>query len=85
MFMNPPLDYAINAPDLDVSSLRSESGAHEPVTFAALLDRHDAELPITDAMIREACARMDAAQPFPFSSAPISSLRTRFRAMRQNT
>lgn len=38
------------------------------LTWAALLDRHDREQEITDAMVIEACANMDAAQTYPFTA-----------------
>ena len=78
--MNPPRDYPIESPVPDDSGCGL--GADQPITFAALLDRHDAELPISDEMIREACVQMDAAQPYPFSAAPSSSWKSRFSIVR---
>ena len=69
--MNPPRDYPIESPVPDDSSV-GDLGAGKPLTFAALLDRHDAELPISDEMIREACVQLYVAQPRPSSSTPTS-------------
>ena len=43
------------------------------ITYAALLDRHAAEEPITDEMIRRACRRMETVQSWPFAPAPQSA------------
>ena len=64
--MQAPLDYAANESDV----LGVEAG---DITYAALLDRHAAEEPITDEMVRRACLRMETAQPWPFASAPHAS------------
>lgn len=61
--MHAPLDYAAN----DSDALGVEAG---DITYAALLDRHAAEEPITDEMIRQACLRMETAQSWPFANAP---------------
>ena len=61
--MQAPLDYAIG----DADALGVEAG---DITYAALLDRHAAEEPITDEMIRRACLRMESAQGWPFAATP---------------
>ena len=61
--MQAPLDYAANEADI----LGVEAG---DITYAALLDRHAAEEPITDEMIRRACLRMESAQTWPFAENP---------------
>ena len=66
--MQAPLDYAANEAD----ALGVEAG---DITYAALLDRHAAEEPITDEMIRRACLRMETAQAWPFAAAPEESPR----------
>ena len=59
--MKAPLDYA------DGDALGVEAG---DITYAALLDRHAAEEPITDEMIRRACRRTESAQSRPFAASP---------------
>ena len=61
--MQAPLDDAA----ADGDALGVEAG---DITYAALLDRHAAEEPITDEMIRRACLRMESAQTWPFADAP---------------
>lgn len=39
-----------------------------PITYAALLERFEKEQEITDDMVREACANMEAAQVYPFAA-----------------
>jgi len=58
--MKAPLDYATGEGD----ALGVEAG---DITYAALLDRHAAEEPITDEMIRRACLRTESAQSWPFT------------------
>jgi hypothetical protein len=38
-----------------------------PITYAALLECFERELEITDDMVQQACAKMDAAQVYPFA------------------
>ena len=64
--MEAPLDKAAN----DYEALGVEAG---DITYAALLDRHAAEEPITDEMVRRACLRMESAQSWPFAAAPHAS------------
>lgn len=59
--MDTPLDYPSCA-TADADALGVEGG---DITFAALLDRHAAEEPITDDMIRRACLRMESAHSYP--------------------
>ena len=49
----------------DADALGVEGG---DITYAALLDRHAAEEPITDEMVRRACLRMEPAQRWPFAA-----------------
>ena len=60
--MSAPRDDAQEAEPLGV-----EAG---DITYAALLDRHAAEEPITDEMVRQACLRMESAQSWPFGALP---------------
>ncbi len=66
--MQPPIDYpqAIDTP----------ANQNGDITYAAILDLAEAEKPITDAMIREACTKMEAAQQFPFSAQPAATTPT---------
>ncbi|GEM_PF-5764013 len=43
-------------------------GITPDMTWAALIERFEREQPITDEMIRVACANMDAAQVYPFAA-----------------
>ena len=61
--MHAPLDYDAGN---ETEALGLEAG---DITYAALLDRHAAEEPITDEMIRLACLRMESAQAWPFTTA----------------
>jgi hypothetical protein len=62
--MRQPVDYPLKDDD------RFPSTSVDEMTYAALLDRHDAELRITEEMIRSACRRIEAAQQFPFAQRP---------------
>ncbi|ASJ76253.1 hypothetical protein [Granulosicoccus antarcticus] len=61
--MQAPVDYPVSD-DIANSSL---SG---PMTYAALLARHDAAQHITVDMIRSATVSMEAAQQLPFAARP---------------
>ena len=61
--MHAPLDHDTGN---DAEALGLEAG---DITYAALLDRHAAEEPITDEMIRLACVRMESAHSWPFGPA----------------
>ncbi len=59
--MYPPVDYPLKAS-------KEEANDAAEITYAALLDRFNSEQPITNAMIQQACQKMDEAQQFPFST-----------------
>ena len=61
--MPAPLDHATGGDPHGADALGVEAG---DITYAALLDRHAAEEPITDEMVRRACLRMESAQSWPF-------------------
>lgn len=60
--MQDPVDYPV--PDDSSHSLEG------PITYAALLDRHEARQPITEEMIRAATQNLEAAHQFPFAAPP---------------
>lgn len=61
--MYPPVDYPV--------SNNSDSAANaDEMTYAALMDRHAAQQPITKEMIQSACASMEAAQQLPAATRP---------------
>ena len=62
--MYPPVDYPVN----DDSSNGDSVG--DDMTYAALLDRHESDEVITEAMIESACLRIEMAQQFPFACKP---------------
>ena len=53
----PPLDYAV-----DDDAAAAPGARDGDVTLAAVLDRHAAALPVTEAMIRDAWRRMESEQ-----------------------
>lgn len=59
--MRPPIDYPVIGDTNPADSC-------EDMTFAALLDRHESELAITDAMIESARTRIETAQHLPFAT-----------------
>lgn len=59
MYVQPPVDYP--------QATDTPSNQKGDLTYAAILDLAEAEKPITDAMIREACNKMEAAQQYPFA------------------
>ena len=61
--MYPPVDYPVTNDDRALS----ETG---DITYAALLERHDAQQAITDAMIQSACVSMEAAHQLPSATRP---------------
>ncbi len=61
--MQVPVDYP-------VSDDAASSSYNSPITYAALLERHDAEQHITVDMIRSATVSMEAAQQLPFATRP---------------
>ena len=52
----PPLDYAVD------DGATAPGARDGDVTLAAVLDRHAAALPVTEAMIRDAWRRMESEQ-----------------------
>lgn len=62
--MSPPRDYPV---EVQHESASDDAPRDEPVTIAAILDRYAAALPITDAMIREACIQIDTVEAVPSS------------------
>ena len=67
--MYPPVDYPVM--EESVSAVKTSSvQKNEDMTYAALLDRYEAEEVITEAMIQSACLRIETAQQFPFASKP---------------
>lgn len=61
--MQAPVDYPVS----DDAANTSYNG---PMTYAALLELHDAEQHITVDMIRSATVSMEAAQQLPFATRP---------------
>lgn len=59
--MRAPVDYPVEDANQSAQSELDE------ITYAALIDRHLSEQPITSDMIRTACLKMEAAQQFPFA------------------
>lgn len=57
--MQQPVDYPLE--DEEAANL----SLCDKLSFAALLDRHDAQLMITEEMIQSACLQMELAQQFP--------------------
>ena len=62
--MHPPVDYPVK------DDSRSGIQNSEEMTYAALLDRHESEKVITDAMIQAACLRIETAQQLPHVGKP---------------
>lgn len=62
--MRQPVDYPLPEDDW-----LPDNGV-DGMTYAALLERHDAQLQITEEMIRSACRRIEAAQQLPFANRP---------------
>lgn len=62
--MNPPVDYPV------IDDSKKAILPSEDMSYAALLDRHESEEIITDAMIQAACLRIETAQQFPFACKP---------------
>lgn len=62
--MNPPVDYPV------IDDSKKAARPSEDMSYAALLDRHESEELITDAMIQAACLRIETAQQFPFACRP---------------
>jgi len=78
--MQASLDRAVG----DGDALGVEAG---DITYAALLDRHASEEPITDDMIRHACLRLESASAGPLSpstsvESPAGTLARLFRVRR---
>lgn len=69
--MTPPRDYPIDSTDSP-----ADEPSQAPLTFAALRARHDAQLPITEEMIREARVQMETAEPSPYSHTTADPLET---------
>ncbi len=65
MYVQPPVDYPKT----------KDTPTNQPgeITYAAILDLAEAEQPITDEMIREACNKMEAAQQYPFAPQPANT------------
>lgn len=61
--MYQPVDYPV--PDDSRATLDSDE-----ITYAALLELHAAQQPITDAMIERARQQMEAAQQLPLAKTP---------------
>lgn len=61
--MYPPVDYPVTDEDAIGKNLSD-------ITYAALLERHDAKKSITDAMIHSACMSMEAAQQLESATKP---------------
>lgn len=57
--MTPPSDYPL---DTHLTAPADSPVTDEALTVAALLARHQAQLPITDAMIDDACRTLRAAE-----------------------
>jgi len=63
--MLPPPDYPLDfvgASEAVSMSERTEARSDVPLTVAALFERHQASLPITEAMIADACRTLRAAE-----------------------